>query len=37
MRLIAFIEQAEVIERILSPLGLWPAHAHNPPVAAIAA
>ncbi len=29
MRIIAFIEQPEVIEKILSHLGLWP--AHGPP------
>ena len=33
MRLIAFIEQREVIEQILTHLGLWPAPAHSPPVA----
>ena len=27
---IAFIEQPEVIEKILTHLGLWPAHAHGP-------
>lgn len=27
----AFIEQAEVIEKLLTRLGLWPAPAHNPP------
>jgi hypothetical protein len=31
MRIIAFIEQAEVIEKILTRLGLWPAPAHSPP------
>ena len=31
--LIAFIEQPEVIEKILTHLGLWPAPAHSPPVA----
>jgi hypothetical protein len=25
------IEQPEVIEKILSHLGLWPAQAHSPP------
>jgi hypothetical protein len=29
--LIAFIEQPEVIEKILTHLGLWPAQAHSPP------
>jgi len=28
---IAFIEQPEVIEKILTHLGLWPAPAHSPP------
>jgi len=28
---IAFIEQPEVIEKILTHLGLWPAQAHSPP------
>jgi len=31
MRLIAFIDQAAVIEKILTHLGLWPANAHSPP------
>ena len=31
MRIIAFIEQPEVIEQILAHLGLWPAPAHSPP------
>jgi len=31
MRIIAFIEQPEVIEKILTHLGLWPAQAHSPP------
>jgi hypothetical protein len=31
MRLIAFIEQPEVIEKILTHLGLWPIHIHSPP------
>jgi hypothetical protein len=30
-RLIAFIEQPEVIEKILTRLGLWSAQAHSPP------
>ena len=33
MRIIAFIEQRAVIEKILTHLGLWPASAHSPPVA----
>jgi len=31
MWIIAFIERPEVIEKILTHLGLWPAHTHNPP------
>ena len=31
MRLLAFIEQPEVIEKILTHLGVWPAHLHSPP------
>ena len=31
MRIIAFIEQPEVIEKILTHLGLWPAQSHSPP------
>jgi hypothetical protein len=27
------IEQPEVIEKILSHLGLWPVHAHSPSAA----
>jgi hypothetical protein len=34
MRIIAFIEQPAVIEKILRHLGLWPAPAHSPPAAA---
>jgi len=30
MRTIAFIEQQEVIEKIFTHLGLWPAQAHSP-------
>ena len=37
MRLIAFIEQPEVIEKILTHLGVWPAHLHSPPAQSIAA
>ena len=29
--LIACIEQPEVIEKILTHLGVWPAHLHSPP------
>jgi hypothetical protein len=32
--IIAFIDQAAVIETILTHLGLWPAHAQGPPKAA---
>ena len=31
MRILAFIEQPAAIEKILTPLGLWPARAHSPP------
>jgi hypothetical protein len=31
MRIIAFIEKQEPIERILKHLGLWQPHAHAPP------
>ena len=31
MRLIACIEQPEVIRKILTHLGVWPAHVHSPP------
>ena len=37
MRIIAFIEQPEVIEKILTHLGLWPTHIHSPPAQALAA
>jgi len=30
MRIIAFIEQPAVIEKILTHLALWPARAHSP-------
>jgi hypothetical protein len=33
MRIIAFIEKPEGIEKVLTPLGLWPAPAHSPPIA----
>jgi hypothetical protein len=36
MPIIAFIERPEAIEKILTHLGLWPAHSHSPP-ASIAA
>ncbi len=31
MRLIACIEQPEVIEKILTHLGVWLAHVYSPP------
>jgi hypothetical protein len=31
MRIIAFIDQAPVIEQILTHVGLWPAPAPSPP------
>jgi len=37
MRIVAFIEQAEVIEKILTHLGMWAASARSPPVASLAA
>jgi hypothetical protein len=37
MRIIAFIEQPEVIEKILAHLGLWPTRVHSPPVESVAA
>ena len=37
MRIIAFIEQHEAIEKILTHLGLWPVQAHGPPVESMAA
>jgi len=30
MRIIAFLEQPQVIEQIRTHLGLWPAPAHGP-------
>jgi hypothetical protein len=36
MRIIAFIDQQEVIEKILAHLGLWPAIAQGPPETAAA-
>jgi hypothetical protein len=29
-RILAFVEQAEVMEKILTHLGLWPTHTHSP-------
>lgn len=37
MRIIAFTEQPEAIEKILSHLGLWPTRVHSPPVESVAA
>ena len=37
MRIIAFIEQPAVIEKILTHLRLWPAPAHSPPAEALVA
>ena len=37
MRLIACIEQPEVIAKILTHLGVWPAHVHSPPAQSLAA
>jgi hypothetical protein len=37
MRVIALIEQPEIIEKILAHLGLWPAPSHSPPDAVPAA
>ncbi len=31
MRIIAFIDQATVVEKILTNLGLWLTHSHSPP------
>ncbi len=36
MRIIAFIDQPDVIEKILTHLGLWPHTAHAPPDGAVA-
>ena len=36
MGIIAFIDQPDVIERILTHLGLWPHPAHAPPAGAVA-
>jgi hypothetical protein len=35
MRNNSFIAQAEVIEKILAHLGLWPAPSHSPPVGGV--
>ena len=37
MRIIAFIEQPAVIEKILTHLGMWAASVHSPPVESLAA
>ena len=37
MRLIACIEQSEVIKKILTHLGAWSAHLHSPPAPSLAA
>jgi hypothetical protein len=37
MRILAFIEQPEVIAKRLTHLGIRPAQAHSPPVHAMAA
>lgn len=37
MRIIAFIEQPEVIAKILTHLGLWPTRVYRPPVISLAA
>jgi hypothetical protein len=37
MRIITFIEQPAVIEKILRHLAMWRAPAHSPPVASLAA
>jgi hypothetical protein len=37
MRIIAFIEQPEVIGKILTHLGLWPTRVHSPPIESLAA
>ncbi|MEC4668603.1 MAG: IS91 family transposase, partial [Nitrospirota bacterium] len=36
MRIIAFIDQPDVIEKILTHLGLWPHPSHAPPPSAVA-
>jgi hypothetical protein len=37
MRIIAFLEQPDVIAKILTHLGLWPTRVHSPPVESVAA
>lgn len=37
MRILAFIERPEVIEKILTHLGVWPAHVHSLPAHSLAA
>ena len=37
MRILAFIEESEVIEKILTHLELWPVRAHSPPAHSLAA
>ena len=37
MRIIAFIEQPEVIEKILTHLGIWPAPVRSPPAGVLVA
>jgi hypothetical protein len=37
LRIIAFLEQPDVIAKILAHLGLWPARGHSPPLASLAA
>jgi hypothetical protein len=37
MRILAFIEQPEVIAKIPTHLGLWPAPVHSPPAHSLAA
>jgi len=37
MRILAFIKQPEIIEKILTHLRLWPAPAHRPPANSLAA
>jgi hypothetical protein len=36
MRIIAFIDQPDIIEKILTHLGLWPYASHAPPPGAVA-
>ena len=32
MRIISFIEEENIIEKILRHLGLWETHNHDPPI-----